>query len=136
MKTQFQILHDRPRSAAGLAAIVLGAAAITALVDWSPALAEHPAVALASAPAPAAKARCVECGVIVSKREIDTASGEVSPKSSVNSDPNSSRNSSLRYEFTVRMGDGSSRVFDDVSPANWRDGERVTIIGGASRAMR
>jgi hypothetical protein len=32
------------------------------------------------------------------------------------------------------MSDGSSRVFMDAHPANWRPGERVILIEGANRA--
>jgi hypothetical protein len=33
------------------------------------------------------------------------------------------------YEYTVRMHDGSSSVFQQALPASWRLGERLTIIG-------
>jgi outer membrane lipoprotein SlyB len=36
------------------------------------------------------------------------------------------------YEFTVRLADGSSRVFNDTNPARWRSGERVIVIDGAN----
>ena len=62
------------------------------------------------------KVPCEECGVIASMRHV-AAVGEF-PAS---------------YETTVRLGDGSTRVFSGASPANWRPGERMTFIGGGTR---
>jgi len=123
-------MFRRPRWVAGLAAIALAAASMAAVVGWVPAAAEPSVEVFAPEPTPGAKARCAECGVIVSKREIDNSSAEASPKLSLNSSRKSSPNSSRRYEIIVRMGDGSSRVIDDVRPANWRVGERLTFIDG------
>jgi len=95
-----------------------------------------------SAPVPATnaarvKARCPECGVIVSMREIEvrdedagrarTAGGAVAgsriePRVDLN----------RTYEFTVRRPDGSSHVFNDTNAKRWRSGERVIVIDGAS----
>jgi hypothetical protein len=51
---------------------------------------------------------CAQCGRIESKREI-----------------------ALRvYEYTLRMADGSSSVFEETLPATWRVGERVGVIDG------
>lgn len=124
MNTQFEILHRRPRLVAGLAAIVLGTAAVAVVVAWAPAAAEDPVEVFAPEPVRAARARCAECGVIISKREIEAPGDEASLKSS------------RRYEITVRLEDGSNRVIDDVSPANWRAGERVTLIEGVNRPIR
>jgi hypothetical protein len=35
------------------------------------------------------------------------------------------------YEYTVRMGDGSSHVFREEMPASWRLGERLIYIAGS-----
>jgi hypothetical protein len=35
------------------------------------------------------------------------------------------------YEYTVRMTDGSSSIFEQALPASWRVGERLTVIGAA-----
>jgi hypothetical protein len=61
--------------------------------------------------------RCAQCGWIESKREM---------VSSV-ADPRSLG----IYEYTLRMADGSSTVFQEALPATWRLGERVTVIDGA-----
>lgn len=37
------------------------------------------------------------------------------------------------YEYTVRMADGSSRVFREPSPARWRVGARLIYIDGVQR---
>jgi hypothetical protein len=34
------------------------------------------------------------------------------------------------YEYTLRMTDGSSRVFRETLRASWRAGERLTLIDG------
>ncbi len=39
------------------------------------------------------------------------------------------------YEITVRMEDGSSRVFTQSTAPAWRNGEHVKIIDGAIRAL-
>jgi hypothetical protein len=59
--------------------------------------------------------RCPHCGWIESKREIPMA------------DAHAARS----YEYTVRMMDGSSSVFQQALPASWRLRERLTVIGGA-----
>lgn len=37
------------------------------------------------------------------------------------------------YEYTVRMADGSSKVFREQSPSRWRVGERLIYIDGVQR---
>jgi hypothetical protein len=62
--------------------------------------------------------RCAACGRIESLRELDAAfaAGKAIP---------------IR-EFTVRMSDGSSRVFREERAVGWRLGERLIYIDGAS----
>jgi hypothetical protein len=36
------------------------------------------------------------------------------------------------FEFTVRMRDGSARISTTTSAGNWRSGDRILLIGGAS----
>jgi hypothetical protein len=73
------------------------------------------AVALPAQALPAAR-RCPYCGSIESKRKLPPLSG----------DPHAL----LSYEYTVRFGDGSSRVFQEELPASWRLGERLIFIDG------
>jgi hypothetical protein len=35
------------------------------------------------------------------------------------------------YEYTLRMADGSSSVFQETLPASWRLRERLMVIDGA-----
>jgi hypothetical protein len=60
--------------------------------------------------------RCSHCGWIESKREIL---------------PDAADPKTLQvYEYTVRMGDGSSRVFREELPVTWRLRERLMVIDG------
>jgi hypothetical protein len=64
---------------------------------------------------PAVKAqRCPHCGRIESKRQVPPGA----------TDPHAR----AVYEYTVRMTDGSSSIFEQALPANWRVGERLTLI--------
>jgi hypothetical protein len=65
--------------------------------------------------------RCPHCGWIESKRPI--ASSVADPLSLG------------IYEYTLRMSDGSSRVFREMLPASWRVGERLTLIDGQDRTL-
>ncbi len=40
---------------------------------------------------------------------------------------------SQRYEVTVRLDDGSSRVVQEANPPTWRAGDRVRVVDGAIR---
>lgn len=72
---------------------------------------------LAPGEVPVQARRCPHCGWIESKREILAGV----------TDPLAARS----YEYTVRMMDGSSNVFQQALPASWRLNERLTVIGGA-----
>jgi hypothetical protein len=58
--------------------------------------------------------RCPNCGWIEAKRELASLAG----------DPQALR----IYEYTLRMRDGSMRVFQETLPTSWRLGERVMLI--------
>lgn len=83
------------------------------------------------------KVKCAECGLIVSMREITgndggfhrTAASVITVGNQVQAPVKVPR----RYEITIRMADGSSRVIGHDNPASWRPGERVIVIAGASR---
>lgn len=72
--------------------------------------------------APDAPRRCTHCGWIESKREIGP--GAADPHAPV------------LYEYTVRMADGSSRIFREEPSVSWREGERLIFIAGAGGAGR
>ena len=63
-----------------------------------------------------AAGRCPHCGRIESRRKLgaDAAKSLAAPS----------------YEYTVRMADGSSRMFREQMPVNWRLGERLIYIDG------
>ncbi|MBI3525775.1 MAG: hypothetical protein HY066_14855 [Betaproteobacteria bacterium] len=84
------------------------------------------------------KARCTECGVFTSSRVIEPAGAGVERgmtgglvRDARNGTPGKT---AKRYEITLRMRNGSSRVFMDTTPAHWRAGERVILIEGASQS--
>ena len=109
------------RTTATIAAIVFGAAAIAAVAgSW-------PASTTASAPNVAPVRRvgtsCAECGTVVSSLAVEPA-----PRAQV------AGPTVKRYQVTVRMNDGSSRVFVDANLAHWRQGERVILIEAADRS--
>ena len=82
-------------------------------------VAEAGAGALPAAAAHDLRARlrgtCDSCGVVQAIRRVEH--GGILPAS---------------FEFTVRMRDGSMRTSSDASAANWRVGERIMLIGGAT----
>jgi hypothetical protein len=90
-----------------LPALLLVLLAACAPVDDGDALPEQSGLKIASG------RRCGHCGRIESKREI-----------------------ALRvYEYTLRMADGSSSVFEETLPTTWRVGERVGVIEGSDPAL-
>lgn len=112
-------------------------------------------------PAPAARRRCNDCGVIESIQEIKTPGegtglggvaggvlggvlgnqvgggngrkamtvlGAVGGALAGNQIERHTR-AQTRYEITVRMNDGSSRVLSRENPPAWREGDRVRVEG-------
>ena len=72
--------------------------------------------------------RCEECGVVESTQVIkhgDERPGEKGGRSEM-----AAPDKTTEVNVTVRMDNGSSRLFTDTSPVHWRLGERVIIIGG------
>ena len=63
--------------------------------------------------------RCPSCGWIEAKRELAPLAG----------DPHALRT----YEYTLRMRDGSMRVFQETLPTSWRLGERLMLIENIER---
>jgi hypothetical protein len=145
MNTLADKFLNLPWLIAGIAAILLGLAAISALtasvgvpaesIGNIDAVGESP-----EAPAPGmrearARVKCDECGVIVSTREIETHSArtgsDVRP-ATVAAVPGDTRIQPTKIYITVvRFQNGSTLVLNDVNPARWRLGERVKVIGGA-----
>jgi hypothetical protein len=142
MNTQANKPLHLPLLVGGIAAILVSSIAIGSLAISTPdfngvsALAESPEEATAPAiAAPGAGVyRCAECGVIASMRKIEApdeetgvnARGRMAAGKRGEIEDKPVRN----YEITIRLQDGSMRVINDVNPATWRLGERVTLIGG------
>lgn len=87
-----------------------------------------------------AKPKCPECGVIVSMREIERQEEGSGPGAAdgvaAGTQDETRAGPTGSYEITVRLADGSRRVIDHASPANWRPGERVIVIDGANPSDR
>jgi hypothetical protein len=115
MRTQADRVPSLPLLIAGIVAILLGTSGFAAVTAWMP----------ASTP-PEGDTRptvkCAGCGVIASMRESQQ------PATGIDFRGESTRS----YEVTVRMNDGSSHVFMDAKPANWRPGQRVILVEGKS----
>lgn len=83
-----------------------------------------------------AKARCAECGEVVSMREIERHDEDYSPAAAGGATASTGDRIRVKaarsYEITVRMADGSSRVIDDANPARWRTGQRLIVIDGTN----
>lgn len=82
-----------------------------------------------------ARRMCAHCGMITSMREIPFSGDEIhknaiaSGKHVVESE---TRQPGGRSEIVVLMADGSSRVFEEDHPHNWREGARLIFIDGGS----
>lgn len=128
----------------GIAIILFSTAGFARMMGWGPnwtgdpgdVLALDPTAPVPTASAARAKARCAECGEIVSMREIEKYDEDSSPGAAgaaVAGNRDETRaNSTRSYEITVRMADGSSRVINDANPARWRPGQRLIVIDGAN----
>jgi hypothetical protein len=121
-------------SSIGTAAAILlgvsGIAILSACMRASSAGERVVAAALIAGAPPKGEARvivkCAECGVVDSVRQVEIV-GDADAMTGADHDGVLGK-STTSYEVTVRMRDGSDRVFMDANPANWRPGDRVTII--------
>ena len=83
------------------------------------------------------KRRCPECGVIMSMRGIGPDAGSEPAQDALAAVDSVTRGlSAERFEFVVRLQDGSRRVIIGADSASWRLGERVIVIDGASPVQR
>jgi hypothetical protein len=99
------------RVVALIAMVVLATSAIAAVASWW-----HDPFAVTAPKVKAPRAsgvKCAECGTVASTREVASPIVDSADR---------------RYEITVRMNDGSSRVFVDASLASWRPGVRLILI--------
>ncbi len=140
-----------------IGSLILSVCVVTGLLSQAPnaaslvgtAFADSPAQAAAVSTDPAAvadsmldeapvAASCEQCGVVTSIREIRPADGASDARAKPGlirvSYQEAAAEHTRRYEVTVRMRDGSSHAFLHAPPANWRAGERLILIGGATHA--
>ena len=145
MKTQDRRSAYLPLLITAIAVVMFSTAGIARMMGWGPNATDNSGDTLAlhhhTAAAPAAgearvRRRCPECGVIVSRREIEWRKEEPGPGAAdgVTAGDRNERQvkSTGGYEIMVHMADGSSRVIDDANPARWRTGERVIVIDGTN----
>jgi hypothetical protein len=121
----------------GVAVILFSTAGFARMMGWGSSLPGDSGSFLAPAESPAARARCAECGMIESIREIDSH-GEFNGLGPIDTAAGEYVRVKLARSsvIVVRLFDGSSRVVTDASPARWRAGERVIVIDGADRSSR
>jgi len=79
---------------------------------------ESGSAGIVRASAPDAPPRCTQCGWIESKLEIGPDAAHP--------------NAAALYEYTVRMANGSLRVFREGPAVRWRVGERLIVFAGAA----
>lgn len=116
-----QVLHGLPYAGYTLViAAVLGCGMAIASMEspWASRAMQQPLAGTASAGAahavqPHARKRCAGCGVVESIRTLE-ASGNLPD----------------RFEFTVRMRDGSTRVSRSTARGSWRTGDRIILMAG------
>lgn len=135
MKNKHKRFPHLPLLIAGAAVILSSGVGIAHIVGGSPIASDDAVHALAPDGLPSVKARCAECGVIVSMREIELrpeSTGFSTTGGAVAGNREETRGKSTkRHELTIRLPDRSSRVIVEANSAKWRLGERVVVIDGA-----
>lgn len=162
MKLHANEVPHLPLMAGSIAAALLGTFVFAAVIDILPATGDVTVTALASDKAPTAGsadaqaqtpkvqtspqegktrgriwAECEECGIVLSRQKVarnEAETGVVAMNALAGDGRSGIRSEDILNDaVTVRMKDGSNRVFMDAHPANWRPGERVIFIEGATR---
>lgn len=124
----------------GAAVVLFSSAGVAHMMGWGadPAASSGPALVPAAVVPPSpvrenARRRCPECAVIVSLRKIESFDGGPVTRTADGIAPDNPAgmpaNTSRQYEITVRMSDGSLRVIRHANSPNWREGERLIVIG-------
>ena len=139
MKTQTGKSTYLPLLITGIAVVLFSTAGIARVMGWGPNSTEDSSGILApgqTGPVPTAsevraRPRCVECGMIVSMREIESHDEDTGPGAAGRT-TTGNRDGMRSYEIIVRMADGSSRVIEQANPARWRTGERLIVIAGTN----
>jgi hypothetical protein len=120
------------RSAMGVVgAILLGASAIAVVAAGWHMTAATAAFASDVPPLRSHRFECEECGVIAATRELGPSGGTAGLGGARNvTRSRQDEKSAKGQEVTVRMSDGSSRIFIETTSAHWRPGERIIVIEG------
>ena len=158
MKTQANKAPYLHLLSGGVVVTLLGLCGVAAVIAWMPASTDPASVIIAfakrpmspagpvgaEAPTPPTQAegdervgvKCAECGVIESAREIGEFDAGIQRSGGLTRrDQNETAGKQAKaYEVTVRMQDGSRRVFMDATPATWRPRESVIFIEGTGRS--
>jgi hypothetical protein len=108
-------VRDMTRTALSIPILLVVLFAAAAALFSAPSAVNPKAAALSTAPEIVSR-RCPQCGWIESKREILASVADPAALAI--------------YEYTVRMGDGTSSVFREELPVSWRLGERLLVIEG------
>ena len=92
-------------------------AALSALLLALLSACESSSASVALGSAPDAPRRCTHCGWIESKQQIGLDVADL--------------HAPAIYEYTVRMANGSLRVFREGPAVRWRVGERLMLLAGS-----
>jgi ribosomal protein S27AE len=121
--------------------IILASSGIAAVMAWAPAsidrfsdVSSPETISSRHREGARRKLNCGECGVVESMREISlprqSTTSSALAQLPVTYPREKPQRTPKRYEVTVRMTDGTSRVFIDPHPERWHSGSRVVIIDG------
>lgn len=162
MKTQANRSPYLPLLIVGIVVILFSTAGIAAIMRWLPASTDGSVDTLGSNELPVVSAKpvgvsaqtaprqvagqararptCPGCGVIVSMRKIEMQGENSGPGAAGGETAGSPDETQVQstggYEIIIRMADQTRRVINHASPANWRPGERVIFIAGATSSSR
>ena len=125
-----------PLLIAGLLVILFSSAGIARIAGWNPIPGDGAGNVLVHDRLPTVKARCAECGVIVSMRGIELRNASTGFGTTGRDRDETPVKSTRSHELTIRLADGSSRVINAAGPAKWRLGEHVIVIDGANPSNR
>jgi len=85
---------------------------------WEVPQVQHPTATYARQQLVAKKSRCASCGVVQAIQALEPP--QAGP---------------TRYQFTVRLRDGTTHISTEASRFRWRVGDQVQLIGGAPRTV-
>jgi hypothetical protein len=99
----------------GCAAVALSGTVMLANA-WEAPQVQHPTATSARQQLVTKKSRCASCGVVQAIQVLEAP--QAGP---------------TRYEFTVRLRDGSTHISTEAGAFSWRVGDPVQLIGGPAR---